>query len=75
MFHCICQVVTYYIFQIILHTSFYVDCFQFSQRGTNSDILFIYLFFFDEGREDPNSTNRGPSSVNGPTLNAGLVAL
>ena len=38
------------------------------------------LFVVVEGREDPNTTVSGTSSVrhradNGPTLNAGLVAL
>ena len=56
--------------------------------GGNSDTFFFFFFF--EGREDPNSTKSGPSSVRqrnailmafrwgtdaGPTLNAGLVAL
>ena len=36
------------------------------------------VFLVDEGREDQNTTISGPSPVrqrNGPTLNAGLVAL
>ena len=54
------------------------------QRGSNSDV------FFDEGKEDPNTTKIGPSLASqrndiimafcwrakaGPTLNVGLVAL
>ena len=32
-------------------------------EGVNFDIVFFFLFFFliDKGREDPNSTIRGPS--------------
>ena len=52
--------------------------------------LFFFLHVIDEGREDPNTTISGPSSArqrnaikmafhwradDGPTLNAGLVAL
>ena len=54
------------------------------QRGSNSDV------FFDEGKEDPNTTKIGPSLASqrndiimafcwrakaGPTLSVGLVAL
>ena len=60
---------------------------KFCQRGSNIDNLF---FLFDEGRNDKNTTISGPSSArqrnaikmafrwradDGPTLNAGLVAL
>ena len=52
---------------------------KFSQRGSNSDIVFLV----DEGRrEDPNTTTiSGPSMAfrwhtnDSPTWNAGLVAL
>ena len=58
---------------------------KFCQRGSNFD-----FFLFDEGRKDPNTTISGPSMAgqrnavqiafrwqadDGPTLNAGLVAL
>ena len=38
--------------------------------------LFV-CFLVDEGRKDPNTTISGPTSARqqGPTLNAGLVAL
>ena len=55
------------------------------------DLCFVYCFYLvDEGREDPNTTKRRPSSArqrnaikwrfsgrgdNGPTLNAGLATL
>ena len=38
----------------------------------------LTMFIFDEGREDSNSTRRGPfrwRADDGPTLNAGLVVL
>ena len=59
---------------------------KFNQRGSNFDVFFL----FDEGRKDPNTTISGPSMASqrnavqivfrwqaddGPTLNAGLVAL
>ena len=62
---------------------------KFCQRGSNSANV-CFLFLVDDGREDPNNTKSGPSSArqrnviemafrwrddNGPTLNAGLVAL
>ena len=40
---------------------------KFCQRGSNSDNVFFFFFFFfvggggEEGREDPNSTESGPS--------------
>ena len=55
---------------------------KFCQKGPNLD-----GFLVDEGREDPNTTISGPMQRNtfkmafhwraddGPTLNAGLVAL
>ena len=53
------------------------------QMGSNFDNVF---FLIDEGKEDPNTTISGPSLArqqmvfcwradDGPTLNAGLVAL
>ena len=45
------------------------------QRGSNSNVFFC---FFNEGKEDSNSTKRGPfpwQADDGPTLSAGLVAL
>ena len=59
---------------------------KFCKRGSNFDnVFFLSLFLVDEGREDPNTKIRGPSSVHpsakrwraddDPTLNAGLVAL
>ena len=62
---------------------------KFFQRGSNSDNVF-FRFLVAEGKEDPNTTKSGPSSArqrsgilmafrwradDGPTLNAGLVAL
>ena len=50
---------------------------KFCQRGSNFDNVFLV----DEGREDPSNTISGPSSAfrwradDGPTMNAGLVAL
>ena len=53
-------------------------------------VCVCFFFLFDEGRMDPNTTISGPSTArqriaiylayrwradNGPTLNAGLVAL
>ena len=61
---------------------------KFCQRGSNFDVVFFFIV--DEGWEDPNTTISGPSSAcqrnaismafrwhadDGPTLNAGLVAL
>ena len=61
---------------------------KFCQRGSNVEVLGVFLV--DEGREDPNTTISGPSLAcqgnaismafcwradDGPTLNAGLVAL
>ena len=61
---------------------------KFCQRGPNSENVFFFII--DEGREGPNTTKIGPSSTgqlnaiemafhwwadDGPTLNAGLVAL
>ena len=42
--------------------------------------VYLFVFLVDERREDPNTTISGPSSArwwagDGPTLNAGLVAL
>ena len=39
--------------------------------------FFLFCFLVDEGRKDPNTTISGPTSARqqGPTLNAGLVAL
>ena len=64
---------------------------KFCQRGSKFDYVeFDNVFLVDEGIEDPNITINGPSSArqrnankmgfywradNGPTLNAGLVAL
>ena len=64
---------------------------KFCQRGSNFDkFFFFFFFFFFERREDPNTTICGPTSArkrnaiqmafrwrvdDGPTLNAGLVAL
>ena len=63
---------------------------KFFQRGSNSDNVFFFVFLVAEGKEDPNTTKSGPSSArqrsatlmafrwradDGPTLNAGLVAL
>ena len=61
---------------------------KFCQRGpTLTFYSFIFYFFFDEGREDSNTTISGPSTARqrnaiqmafrwradgGPTLNAGL---
>ena len=63
---------------------------KFCQSGSKFD-NYIYIFFFvDEGIEDPNTAINGPLSArqrnviemafrwradDGPTLNAGLVAL
>ena len=62
---------------------------KFCQRGSKNDSFFV-VFLVDEGIEDPNTTVNGPSSARqwntihmafpwwadeGPTLNAGLVAL
>ena len=56
-------------------------------RGGPTLTTFFSSFFSDEGKEDPNSTTSWPSSArqrnaifkwradDGPTLNAGLVAL
>ena len=64
---------------------------KFCQRGSNFDNSFFVCFFLvDEGKEDPNTTISGPSwarqrnaikmairrrGYDGPTLNAGLLAL
>ena len=64
---------------------------KFCQRGSNFDNVFLFfLHVIDEGREDPITTISGLSSArqrnaikmafhwradDGPTLNAGLVAL
>ena len=52
---------------------------KFCQRGSNCDnVFFLFVcFLVDEGRIDPNTTISGPTSARqqGPTLNAGLVAL
>ena len=62
---------------------------KFLQSGSNFDYVTL-LFFFDDWREDPNTTISGPSSARqrnaiqmafcwwpdgGPTLNVGLVAV
>ena len=54
--------------------------------STNFDYVVFFCFLVDEGRGDPNTTISGPSSAaretpfaggpdDGPTLNAGWVAL
>ena len=63
---------------------------SFVRGGPNSNNVFWGFFLVDEGREDPSITKSGPSSASqqnaivmafcwwaddGPTLNAGLVAL
>ena len=56
---------------------------KFCERGFNSDNVFVLV---DEGRDDPNTTKSEPSPAHkrntfrwraddGPTLNAGLVAV
>ena len=65
------------------------DSRKFCQRGSNSANV-CFLFLDNDGSEGPNNTKIGPSSTrqrnviemafrwrddNGPTLNAGLVAL
>ena len=36
---------------------------NFARGGpTLTKFFFCFCFFFDEGREDPNSTKRGPAS-------------
>ena len=52
---------------------------KFGQRGPILTTLF-FRFSVDEGMEDPNTTISGPSLArqrndDGPTINAGLVAL
>ena len=48
---------------------------KFCQRRPNFDnVLFIFIFLVDEGKEDPNTTISGRAD-DGPSLNAGLVAL
>ena len=59
-------------------------------RGGPTLTTFFFVFLVAEGKEDPNTTKSGPSSArqrsailmafrwradDGPTLNAGLVAL
>ena len=64
---------------------------KFCQRGSKfENVFFSILFYVDEGIEDPNTTISGPSLArqrnaiemsfrwradDGPTLNAGFVAL
>ena len=52
---------------------------KFCQMGSNSDSYFFGEGGVDEGRKDPNTTISGTSfrwrALDGPTLNAGLVAL
>ena len=63
---------------------------KFCQRGPTLTFYFCFLFFFDEGRKDSNTTISGPSTARqqnaiqmafrwradgGPILNAGLLAL
>ena len=41
---------------------------KFYQSGSNSDNVFYIMFILiDEGREDPNTTISGPSSVTSET--------
>ena len=55
---------------------------RFCQRGSNFDsvlIIYLFIYLFYEGREDPSTTMSGPPSVwlaadDGATLNAVLVA-
>ena len=42
---------------------------KFCQRGSN------LIFLINEGIEDPNTTINGVWADDGPTFNAGLVAL
>ena len=63
---------------------------MFCQRGSNSDSVFVICVLDNEGREDPKTTKSGSLSAcqqnaiktafrwradDGPTLNAGCVAL
>ena len=36
---------------------------KFCQIGSNFDSVFVVVFLVDEGREDPNTTISGPSSM------------
>ena len=66
---------------ICIVCAFHVCIQKLLSEGVQHVFLFFVFFLVDEGREDPNTTKSGPTTgplvkhdLNGPKLNAGLVA-